>query len=74
MSASRMCHNYPLASIHWSNYSWPVVPLPAFLGGVGSVNTCLIYVNQHILLDFSLTVKAATLIFISGCGSAIPSA
>ena len=24
-----------------------------------------------ILLDFSLTVKAATLIFISGCGSAI---
>ena len=28
----------------------------------------------HILLDFSLTVKAATLIFISGCGSAISSA
>ena len=28
----------------------------------------------NILLDFSLTVKAATLIFISGCGSAIPSA
>ena len=27
-----------------------------------------------ILLDFSLTVKAATLIFISGCGSAISSA
>ena len=26
------------------------------------------------ILDFSLTVKAATLIFISGCGSAIPSA
>ena len=25
------------------------------------------------LLDFSLTVKAATLIFISGCGSAISS-
>ena len=24
-----------------------------------------------VLLDFSLTVKAATLIFISGCGSAI---
>ena len=23
----------------------------------------------HVLLDFSLTVKAATLIFISGCGS-----
>ena len=30
---------------------------------------------QHIvLLDFLLTVKAATLIFISGCGSAISSA
>ena len=27
-----------------------------------------------VLLGFSLTVKAATLIFISGCGSAIPSA
>ena len=27
-----------------------------------------------ILLDFSLTVKAATSIFISGCGSAISSA
>ena len=29
---------------------------------------------QYLLLDFSLTVKAATLIFISGCGSAISSA
>ena len=29
---------------------------------------------QSILLDFSLTVKAATLIFISGCGLAISSA
>ena len=29
---------------------------------------------DEILLDFSLTVKAATLIFISGCGSAISSA
>ena len=27
-----------------------------------------------VLLDFSLTVKAANSIFISGCGSAIPSA
>ena len=31
-------------------------------------------VFSYILLDFSLTVKAATLIFISGCGSAISSA
>ena len=30
--------------------------------------------KTQLLLDFSLTVKAATLIFISGCGSAIPSA
>ena len=30
--------------------------------------------NTSVLLDFSLTVKAATLIFISGCGSAISSA
>ena len=29
---------------------------------------------QQILLDFSLTVKAATLILISECGSAISSA
>ena len=28
----------------------------------------------HLLLDFLLTVKAVTLIFISGCGSAISSA
>ena len=31
-------------------------------------------VLNMVLLDFSLTVKAATLIFISGCGSAISSA
>ena len=30
--------------------------------------------RNRILLDFSLSVKAATLIFISGCGSAISSA
>ena len=28
----------------------------------------------NVLLDFSLTIKAATLIFTSGCGSAISSA
>ena len=32
------------------------------------------FLNYIILLDFSLTVKAATSIFISGCGSAISSA
>ena len=30
--------------------------------------------GKAVLLDFTLTVKAATLIFISGCGSAISSA
>ena len=30
--------------------------------------------EAQVLLDFSLTEKAATLIFISGCGSAISSA
>ena len=30
--------------------------------------------DLHVLLDFSLTVRAVTLIFISGCGSAISSA
>ena len=30
--------------------------------------------GTFVLLDFSLTVNAATLIFISGCGSAISSA
>ena len=30
--------------------------------------------SRNLLLDLSFTVKAATLIFISGCGSAISSA
>ena len=30
--------------------------------------------STKVFLDFSLTVKAATFIFISGCGSAISSA
>ena len=30
--------------------------------------------KTRVLLDFSLTVKAATLLFISGCGSVISSA
>ena len=35
---------------------------------------CQLYCNIDVLLDLSLTVKAATLIFISGCGSAISTA
>ena len=38
----------------------------------GQRRSCLIV--SSILIDFSLTVKAATLIFISGSGSAISSA
>ena len=37
-------------------------------------NCCPVCTYAYILLDFSLSVKAATLIFISGCGSAILSA
>ena len=37
-------------------------------------NLPLSTVNATILIDFSLTVKAATLVFISGRGSAILSA
>ena len=41
---------------------------------IGS-SACLLNMRLiQVLLDFSLTVKAATLIFISGCGSAISSA
>ena len=39
-----------------------------------SLTTRYILIKFCILLDFSLTVKAATLIFISGCGLAISSA
>ena len=38
---------------------------------IRSVLSCC---RVHVLIDFSLTVKAATLIFISGRGSAISSA
>ena len=37
-------------------------------------NIMIIIEVRNILLDFSLTVKAATLIFMSGCDSAISSA
>ena len=38
------------------------------------MSVVILMTDYIILLDFSLTVKAATLIFISGCGSAISSA
>ena len=48
MSASIRCHNYPLALIHLSKLSLACCPLPEFLGGVGSVNTGLIFVNKFV--------------------------
>ena len=46
LSDSSMYHDYPLALIHQSDYSWHSVPISAFLGYVGSINSPLIYVNQ----------------------------
>ena len=57
--------------------------MPRFFGGYREltlidVDLILLYYflakHSGVLLDFSLTVKAATLIFISGRGSAISSA
>ena len=46
-----------------------------FARGLSSIHRSFAYcLLIQLLLDFSLTVKAATLIFISGCGSAISSA
>ena len=39
-----------------------------------SIQKSVLLSEFSVLLDFSLPVKAATLIFISGCGSAISSA
>ena len=44
------------------------------LYGLNKLENYFVFPQQSVLLDFSLTVKAATLIFISGCGSAISSA
>ena len=49
--------------------------LSVFLSIILSILSCLLScLYTPVLLDFSLTVKAATLIFISGFGSAISSA
>ena len=39
-----------------------------------SLTLMIVSLSYNVLLEFSPTVKAATLIFISGCGSAISSA
>ena len=44
------------------------------LYGLNKLENYFVFPQQSVLLDFSLTVMMATLIFISGCGSAISSA
>ena len=70
-------HSYNWASVGYSN-AYPnlsynnhqsVSILSEFIP-----NMCAKIFGVYLLLDFSLTVKAATLIFISGCGLAISSA
>ena len=48
--------------------------VPRELGNVWILFLVSPRMHSDVLLDFSLTVKAATLILISGCGSAISSA
>ena len=50
------------------------MPLVFACSYTGFLETKHIMHQSFVLLDFSLTVKAATLIFISGRGSAISSA
>ena len=48
-----------------------IPPLEKMDASLSTLTNCRLDFNLHILLDSSLTVKAATLIFISGRGSAI---
>ena len=75
--------NYSLFIIKKGHYSLIIIPHPDphILQRPGSVIVFIIFCfkkaneyDKEILLDFSLTVKAATLIFIFGRGSAISSA
>ena len=59
------CDNIILLCCNWENL------LQKHRRLLRVVQSHLLPTVHHILLDFSLTVKAATLIFISGCGSAI---
>ena len=55
-------------TIYLSSYS------PLFEGDSSTLTKSMLRTYTMILLHFSLSVKATTLIFISGCGSAISSA
>ena len=61
---------YPFSGLQYTKGLCSFLSVQLHLHLALSIRPCQI----HVLLDFSLTVKAATLIFISGCGSAISSA
>ena len=54
-------------------FFYPTLTLMINSYNPNTIVSLLIEESISILIDFSLTVKAATLIFISGCGSAISS-
>ena len=62
--------------MHWLKYDLLSINYATILANVSTpVYLISVFHNYYsLLLDFSLTVKAATLIFISGRGSAISSA
>ena len=67
-----------MASIFWDSQGVIIIIIVDYLEQGCTINGAY-YAGElerlcQVLLDFSLTVKAATLIFISGCGSAISSA
>ena len=62
------CH---IAGNHMSRLKCQEPDASFSVGKYGGVMTHIHLIQLVVLLDFSLTVKAATLIFISECGSAI---
>ena len=65
-----------MSSVIWKPAFWMIYENKGAdqLGSNWVADLRLPFSIYQVLLDFSLTVKAATLIFISGCGSAISSA
>ena len=64
------CLEAKILPVHLQKLSCPVVIFTESF----DVNFCPLLPVSCMLIDFLLTVKAATLIFIFGCGSAISSA
>ena len=59
-------------SLTAAQFNWP--NLSHILCCCSNIKKIISSIQAFLLLDFSPTVNAATLIFISGCGSAISSA